>query len=242
MKKKAVSNSRNKVLGVIPARGGSKSIINKNIADLNRKPLIEYTIQHAKKSLLLDNFIVSTDSVIIANIAKKSGALVPFIRPKELSNDKAESIDVVIHALNFMENKKSIKYNYVVLLQPTNPFRSSSMIDKAIKLIQKSKFDSVVSVVDVGPTHPHRMYKMNKKNKIIPFVKNLKNPMMPRQNLPSVYIRSGDIYVTTRECLLNKKSLIGDSSYGLVVRPDSTVNIDEPIDLELAQLKIKKIF
>ena len=106
----------------------------------------------------------------------------------------------------------------------------------------KSKFDSVVSVVDVGPTHPHRMYKMNKKNKIIPFVKNLKNPMMPRQNLPSVYIRSGDIYVTTRECLLNKKSLIGDSSYGLVVRPDSTVNIDEPIDLELAQLKIKKKF
>lgn len=240
--KKANLNSGNKVLGVIPARGGSKSIINKNIADLNRKPLIEYTIQHANKSLLLDSFIVSTDSVKIANIAKKSGAQVPFIRPKKLSNDKAESIDVVIHALKFMENKKSTKYNYVVLLQPTNPFRSSCMIDKAIKIIKKSKFDSVVSVVDVGANHPHRMYKLGKKNKIIPFVKNLKNPMMPRQKLPLVYIRSGDIYVTTRECLINKKSLIGDNSFGLVVESNSTINIDDAFDLELAKLKIKKKF
>jgi len=234
--------SGNKVLGVIPARGGSKSIPKKNISKLNGKPLIFYTIEQAKKSSLLDKFIVSTDSKEIASIAKNYNVEVPFLRPKELSKDDTGSVDVVLHALNFMEKKDNTQYDFVVLLQPTNPLRSFALIDEAINIIKNNNIDSVVSIVDVGANHPHRMYSLNSKNQLKPFVKNLKNQMMPRQKLPSIYIRSGDIYVIKKNILIKKKSLIGDNTYGFVVDANETVNIDEKVDLDIARLKLKNFY
>lgn len=234
--------SGNKVLGIIPARGGSKSIPKKNIKKLNGKPLILYTIEQAKKSSLLDKIIVSTDSKEIASIVKNYNIEVPFLRPKELSKDDTGSVDVVLHALSVMEKKDNTKYDFIVLLQPTNPLRSSTLIDKAIKIIKNNNIDSVVSIVDVGANHPHRMYSLNSKNYIKPFVENLKNQMMPRQKLPSIYIRSGDIYAIKKKTLIKKKSLIGDKTYGLVVDANETINIDEKIDLDLASLKLKYFY
>ena len=226
-----------RTLGVIPARGGSKSVPKKNIADLCGKPLISYTIEASQASELLDTCIVSTDCPEIASVARMFNAEVPFIRPEKLATDTSDSLSVVTHALYFMENVTNSHYDAIVMLQPTTPFRPSSSIDKAITLLSKGNLDSVVSVVNVGANHPFRMYTLDSEQHLSPFVEGVSDPMMPRQCLPPVFIRSGDIYATTRSCILDQQSLIGSRSAGLVVNPDFAINIDEPLDLEIARLK-----
>ena len=230
-----------RVLGVIPARGGSKSIPKKNIVDVGGKPLIAYTIEAAHKANLIDSCIVSTDSKEIASVAQTYGAEVPFLRPDELSTDVAGSLGVVIHALEFMENMNNTVYDAVVMLQPTTPFRKTSWIDEAIRLLSVSKFDSIVSVVDVGANHPYRMYTVDSSSELVPVAKDIEDPMMPRQDLPSVYVRSGDIYATRRSCLIEQQSLIGRSSGALIIDPEHAVNIDEPIDLAIARHKLASL-
>ena len=228
-------------LGVIPARGGSKSIQKKNIVDLGGKPLIAYTIEAAREAQLVGDFIVSTDCEEIASVANACGADVPFIRPIELATDSADSLGVVLHALAFMENRNQTKYDAVVMLQPTTPFRKASWIDDALKHLAESELDSIVSVVDVGASHPYRMYSICQNGVLAPFVDGVDDPMMPRQKLPPVYIRSGDIYATRRNCLMDQKSLIGRRSGGLIIDPEYAVNIDEPMDLEVARLKLREL-
>jgi CMP-N,N'-diacetyllegionaminic acid synthase len=227
------------VLGVIPARGGSKSIPKKNVVDLCGKPLIAYTIEAALGAKLIDCCIVSTDCEEIASVAKACGAEVPFIRPAVLSSDNAGSLGVVLHALECMEHQNNTVYDAVVMLQPTTPFRKATLIDEALRRLATSHLDSVVSLVDVGANHPYRMYSLDQKNELISFVEGVVDPMMARQKLPAVYIRSGDIYATRRRCLVEQKSLIGRHSGGLVIDPEYAVNIDEPIDLEMARLKLR---
>jgi len=223
------------VLGVIPARGGSKSIRQKNLASLGGKPLIEYTISHAFSAATLDEVIVSTDSEEIASVARKLGASIPFIRPAHLATDTAPSIDVVLHALHFMEQLRNRRFRAVALLQPTTPFRPQGLIDDAILRLMKSDLDSVVSVVDVGAHHPYRMYELDDASVLSPVMKEVNNPMLVRQLLPKIYIRSGDVYVTRRECLVQQHSLLGERSSGLVIPSDIAVNIDSERDLEFAR-------
>jgi CMP-N,N'-diacetyllegionaminic acid synthase len=230
-----------RALGVIPARGGSKSVPKKNVVDLCGKPLIAYTIEAARNSELLDDFIVSTDCDEIASVARAFGADTPFIRPNELSTDHADSLGVVLHALEFMENQNKTRYDAVVMLQPTTPFRRAIWIDEALRRLAENDLDSVVSVVEVGPSHPYRMYYLEQHDRLVPFVGGVIEPMMARQRLPSVYIRSGDIYATRRSCLIEQKSLIGSHSSGLVIDAEYAVNIDEPIDLEIARLKMRTL-
>ena len=229
------------MLGVIPARGGSKSIPNKNIANLGNKPLIAYTIAAAHGAAKLDDVIVSTDCNNIAAVAREYGAYVPFIRPSELSTDTADSLGVVLHALEFMEHKNNMTYDAVVMLQPTTPFRDASLIDESLRRLSQSELDSIVSVVDVGANHPYRMYTLDQNQELISFCSGFYDPMMPRQKLPPIYIRSGDIYATRRRCLLEQKSLIGRRSGALVIEAEYSINIDEPIDLEMARLKFKQL-
>lgn len=226
-----------RVLGVIPARGGSKGIAKKNIIDICGKPLIAYTIDAASKSQALSTFIVSTDSNEIADVATNYGALAPFRRPAEFSNDTASSFDVVMHALDFMETESNSIYDAVMLLQPTTPMLTCNVIDAAIMQLSNCDCDSVVSVVNVGANHPYRMYELDDKNNLAGVLAN-DDPMMPRQKLPKVYIRSGDIYVTRRDCLIQKRSLIGSSSKAIVVEPEDTVNIDTVEDLIIARHRI----
>ena len=226
-----------RVLGVIPARGGSKGIPKKNLVEICGKPLIAHSIDTASKSHNLTTFIVSTDSDEIADVATRHGALVPFRRPAKISNDTASSFDVIMHALDYMEAESNSVYDAVMLLQPTTPMRTAGTIDAAISQLLNSDCDSVVSVVDVGANHPYRMYKLEHKNTLVNLLKN-DDPMMPRQQLPRVYIRSGDIYVTRRECLMQKRSLIGVASKAIVINPEDTVNIDTFEDLIIARHRI----
>ena len=135
-----------KVLGVIPARGSSKRFPNKNIRMLAGKPLVAWTIEAAQKAMRLTDYLVTSDALLITDIAKNYGAPVPFIRPPELATDTVRNIEVVAHALKFMETEKQIVYDIIVLLQPTSPIRNPAHIDQAVDMLWQSDLDSVVSV------------------------------------------------------------------------------------------------
>ena len=137
------------ILGVITARGGSKGIPGKNIKLLGGKPLIAYTIDVAKKSKLITHLIVSTDDEEIANVCRRYNVEVPFMRPKELSQDETTHIPVMQHAIRFMEDKLSMTFDLAVILQPTSPFRLSEDIDGTVKVLMESEADSAVSLVNI---------------------------------------------------------------------------------------------
>ncbi len=223
-----------KILAVTLARGGSKKIKNKNIVLINNKPLIYYTIKEAKKSKYINDYIISTDSKKIAKISKKCGAEVPFIRPKYLSKDKSKSVDALIHALKFMENLKGYKYDFVIELMSTNPFKTKSDIDNLILKMIKNKYDSVIGVHRLFDQHPARIKKIIK-NKLIDF--NFKEPLeRRRQDLkPYAFIRSGSIYGMSRRFLIKKLRYKSGISVPYILDPKKVINIDEPQDLLLAR-------
>ena len=227
-----------RILGIIPARKGSKSIKLKNIKPFNGKPLIYWTIKTALKSKL-DTVIVSTDSLKIKKIAEKYNCKVPFIRPLNLSKDIIKGIDVALHALKFYEKKRSIFFDGVMLLQPTCPFRNVNDINKSINILKKRKADSVISLVDVEGYHPARMSNIVKgKIKKPSFAEKKEN--IPRQLLKKTYLRSGLIYLVKTK-VLKKGSLIGKKSYPIITPSNRAFNIDTKLDFELSEIYAKKI-
>ncbi len=228
-----------KILAVIPARGGSKSVPRKNIVKLDGVPLINYTISAAIESECFTDIIVSTDDSEIAEISKELGAQVPFVRPEDLASDEAQSAPVIEHALHFMENEKSIKYDAVLMLQPTSPLRTSTHIKESIDLFSSQECDSVVSIVSVGGNHPFRMKRLVG-NQLVSYIDQGFWDMRPRQVLPDVYIRNGAIYLIDRDVIVNQHQLIGSKCLGYVMSDTESANIDTPIDLMLAELLIKE--
>ena len=222
-----------KILGVIPARGGSKGIIKKNIKALNGKPLLNYTIEAALPSFLT-KLVVSSEDEAILKMATELGLETPFIRPDELATDEAKSIDVAKHALTTMEKIDSCIYDALMLLQPTTPFRSTDDINEAIQILQQEpSSDSVISVVDVKGHHPARM-KYMEHGKLIdpPFCEAYEN--QNRQELRPMYIRNGAIYLTRRDVLFND-SYKGNVCSALIMPEERSVNIDTPSDFEYAE-------
>jgi CMP-N,N'-diacetyllegionaminic acid synthase len=221
-----------KVLAVIVARSGSKGIPGKNLRQLNGIPLIQYSIDAAKKSKKLTNFLISTDGEEIANFAKSCGAEVPFIRPIDLADDVISPMYAVLHAKRFME-EKGLNYDAILMLQPTAPFRQSDDIDGAIELLETSKSDSVISVVDVGSFHPARMkYLQNGMLIDPPFCEAYENQR--RQELEPMYIRNGAIYLTKSE-VLEKQSFKGKDCRAWVMSWQRSVNIDTEEDFLYAE-------
>jgi len=222
-----------KILGIIPARGGSKGVKLKNIRQLNGKPLIYYTIKAAQDSKRMQRFVVSTDSPQIAAISRQYGAEVPFLRPDNLATDEAKPIPVLQHALNEIETIDGVTYDGVLMLQPTTPFRMASDIDQAIELMEKTDCDSVISVVEVGAHHPARM-KFIEDGRLIdpPFCEDYEN--QPRQELPQMFIRNGAIYLTKREIILHN-SIKGKDCRALIMDYKYSVNIDSEFDFDLAE-------
>ena len=221
------------ILGIIPARGGSKGVIGKNQKILSGKPLIQYTIETALLSNLSD-VIVSTDDENIAAISRALGIKVPFIRPAEFASDNAESIDVAIHALEFMQEKKFKNYDAVMLLQPTTPFRRFEDINNAIDLlINSNDADSVISVVDVEGHHPARMKYISDGILIDPpYCEKVEN--QNRQELDKMYIRNGAIYLTKSDVILNR-SYKGNKCMALLMPNSRSINIDTETDFKLAE-------
>ena len=227
-----------KILGIIPARSGSKGVKNKNIKLLKNKPLIFWTIKTALKSKLT-KVIVSTDSLKIKKISEKYGANVPFLRPTNISKDNSKSIDVIKHAIKFYEKKK-INFDAVMLLQPTCPFRSVNDINSSIDILKKRRdICSVISLQKVESFHPARMKFLIKNIIKDPnFIKE--KEANSRQKLKQVYLRSGLIYLTKTKIILEKNSLQGDKSFGVITPISRSLIMDNINDFRLAELIIKK--
>lgn len=215
-----------KVLGLIPARSGSKSILQKNLVDLGGVPLIGWTIRAALESKL-DLVMVSTDDTEISDVSKRFGAEVPFLRPKNLALDLSLTIDTVLHAIRNISGE----FDAVMLLQPTSPFRLASDINDALNLLVDCS--SVISVVPVEGNHPARMkYIESGFLKDPTFAESTEN--IPRQNLSPLFIRNGAIYLSTLNTL-KSRSFKGPRSRPLIMPRERSLNIDSPFDLKLAR-------
>lgn len=235
--KKVSMINKKKILAVITARGGSKTIPRKNIIKLNGRPLISYIIKAALKSRLLDEVIVSTDNQEIKKVAERYRVKVPFLRPKPLATDTAKSIDVLIHALKKIERLNRQKYDYVMCLQPTNPLVTAHDIDNSIKLIGQKKFDSVVSVFKLSDFHPAKL-KVIKGGYLTNYQLKEKEGTR-RQNYPSLYKRNGGIYLTKRAVIL-KRSLYGKKIAPYLMPAERSIDINDYFDLKLAGFFLKK--
>jgi CMP-N-acetylneuraminic acid synthetase len=226
-----------KILTIIPARGGSKGIPDKNIKDLAGKPLIAWTIEAALKSLYVTKTIVSSDSETILEISQKYGAKT-LKRPAYLASDTARSEPVITHVL---EQFKEENYDYIILLQPTSPLRTNSDIDKAIKTLLESDATALISVYR-PQHHPLKAFKMNSKG----FLKGIINddfPFAPRQELAEAYYPNGAIYIVKTALFLETGKLFTDKTVAFEMPFEKSLDIDTEADfinLEKALDKLNK--
>jgi len=245
MKQKS-KNMNIRILGIIPARGGSKGIPNKNIASLGGKPLIYYTIREAKKSKLIDAFIVSTDSPRIARVARSFGADVPFLRPKKFAGDFSRDIEYLQHALRWLRVNRGWKPAITVILQPTCPARSFKDIDNVIRFMRRTNCDSVRTVIDPSPYNPFKMLVMTNTKKmsverLLPekYFHHL-GTEIPRQLLPKYYLPVGLVYATKSEWI-NRGRVWGTDVRGFLIDSHKGVDIDMPSDLKRAKRALKEL-
>jgi|SRR3990172_2796625 len=229
-----------KILSIIPARSGSTRVKNKNLRKLGGLPLIYYTIKASLKSNVTRT-IVSTDDKNIAKIARKFGAEVPFLRPKKFATPKSSSIAVVLHCLKFLKEKENYAPDYVVYLQPTSPFRSFYDINRGLRKILNSKYNSLVGLSEINQ-HPYWMFKKNKHGKIDPFLKIKKRPERS-QDLIKLYHINGSLAITRANFFqtVSGKQYILDlkSTIGLEMDPIHSFDIDTEIDFKMAESFLK---
>lgn len=232
-----VKKNQKNILIVIPARGGSKGVKNKNIKKLRGKPLIQYTFETIKNSKHNLDYAISTDSDNIIDVCKKFGANVYFKRPKSLAEDSTLTLPVVKHAIKKMEKIKNKSYEIIVLLQPTSPIRDVKKLDRAIKYLIEEQSTSVCSVANVNGNHPFRMKRIVG-GKCVNFIDQGFEDMRPRQVLPDVYIRSGSIYAILKEEMYKTNLLVTDDCIPIILDGNEAINIDNSIDFATAELLI----
>ena len=228
-----------KILAIIPARGGSKRLPRKNILKLNGKPLIEWTIDAGLNSKYIDDLVVSTDDKEIADVSKKAGALVPFLRPDYLSNDEAKSIDVIIHAILYLKEELKKNYDYVVLLQATSPLRDNVDVDNAIKYFFEKKADAVISVCEMEHS-PLWSNVLPKDNSMINFLDE-KILNKRSQDLETFYRINGAMYICSCSRFINEKRLfLKDNIFAYVMNKEKSIDIDDEFDFKFAEFILRK--
>ena len=221
-----------KILAIITARGGSKRLPNKNILNLNGKPLISWTINEAKKSKYIDKLIVSTDDLKIAKISKEYGVEIPFLRPTKLASDTSNSLDVIKHSIEFFNNQ----FDYVLLLQPTSPLRTVIDIDKAIEKLNTD----TKAIVSVCETEHSPLW-----SNILPTNLNMKEFLNDEgknkrsQDLPVYYRINGAIYISEIDYLYKNNSFLGNQTKAFIMNKEDSIDIDTNIDFLLAELLLK---
>jgi CMP-N,N'-diacetyllegionaminic acid synthase len=223
-----------RVLGIVPARGGSKGVPGKNIRSLCGKPLLQYTAEAALAAQLLTRLILSTDDNEIAQVGRRCGLEVPFMRPTELAEDNTPTLPVVQHAVHWME-RQGHTFDAICLLQPTNPMRLARDIDGCINVLETTDADAVVTIVPVPAEHnPHWVYFQNGSG-LLQLSTGESEPIPRRQELPLAYHREGSVYVTRRDVLMEQNSLYGKRLAGYAVDAQRSVNIDGLADWARAE-------
>lgn len=221
------------VLAIIPARGGSKGLPGKNIKDLCDKPLIAWSIASSKNCGHIDRTVVSTDDNRIADIAKKYGAEVPFMRPVELATDTASTIDAMFHAIDWLVKYENYRPTYILLLQPTSPLRTVADIEGAVQTLKDKDARAVVSVCETD----HHPWWSNS----LPEDGNMKDFIKPdivvkrRQDLPTFYQINGAIYLAEADYLHEHNEFLGPATFAYEMPEIRSVDIDSDIDFKLAE-------
>ncbi len=226
------------VVGLIPARGGSKGVPRKNIRVLGGKPLLWYTAQAALEARRLSTVVLSTDDREIASIGRDYGLQVPFLRPPDLASDSTPMLAVVQHAIAALEAADQ-HVDAVCLLQPTAPFRQAGLIDACIDLLASSGADSVVTMKEVPHEHnPHWVYFADEQG-VFHLSTGEAQPISRRQDLPAAFHREGSVYVTRRDVVMEGNSLYGDRLVGYRIDADAiSVGIDTMADWARAEAAV----
>ena len=223
-----------RILGIIPARGGSKGVPGKTIKLLGGKPLLYYTAQPALDSKMLTKVMLTTDSEDIAEVGRKLGVDVPFLRPAELAKDDTPTLPVIQHVVNFYKEQGE-EFDAICLLQPTNPLRLSSDIDACVELMIKENFDSVVAMIPVPHEYnPSCVYFMDATGKMRLSTGDAE-PITRRQLFPPAFAREGSIYLTKTNCIMENNSIYGKNIGGYVINTPIQLNIETLADWEKAE-------
>jgi CMP-N-acetylneuraminic acid synthetase len=225
------------ILGVIPARGGSKGVQRKNIRLLCGKPLLAYTAGVALESQSLARVILSTEDEEIAEVGRQYGLETPFMRPVELAQDDTPMLPVVQHAVTSLE-ARGIYFDAVCLLQPTNPLRLAEDIDGCINLFIQANATAAFTTLPVPPKHnPHWVYFQDAQGLLYLSTGEL-NPVTQRQSLPPAFHREGSVYVVQRDVLMKQQSFYGQRVVGYPIPPERSVNIDTLEDWADAEFRL----
>lgn len=233
--------NRNKIVGIIPARGGSKGLPRKNIKTLIDKPLIAWTIDASLKSKYIDRVIVSTDDSEIAKISKEYGANV-IIRPEELATDDASTMDVIIHTIECIEKSENFSPDYVVLLQCTSPLRNEKHIDEAIEKIVYSEIEAESLISVTKEEHPPWWLRtINTDGYMERYFDYDTTNNVRRQDFTKLYRSNGAIYIAKSEVILDKHTFQTAKTIPFIMDNIGSVDIDTQNEFELAEFYLKKL-
>ncbi|WP_146549639.1 cytidylyltransferase domain-containing protein [Rummeliibacillus suwonensis] len=224
-----------KILAIIPARGGSKGVPRKNIKLLVGKPLIAWTIEEAKKSKYISKLILSSEDDEIINVAKEYDCEVPFKRPIELAQDNTPGIDTILHAI-----EQCPGYDYIILLQPTSPLRTSEDIDDFISYFINQNVNACVSVCEPSKS-PYWMYQLGTSNNLIPLLKENAS-ISRRQDLPKAYALNGALYIANIEWIKQTKNFVTDETVAYVMPVNRSYDIDTIDDFQICEYLLEKRF
>lgn len=220
-------NKKQRVLGIIPARGGSKRLPRKNVIPLQGKPLIAWTIEAGLKSTCIDRLILSTDDPEISKVALEYGCEVPFVRPSEFATDEASSVDVVRHVLSQIPG-----FTHFVLLQPTSPLRRASHIDEAFQSMSEAGTSSCVSMRK-SVESPYWMYTIRENGCVAPVTREMTGKR--KQELPETYIPNGAIFISCLDKFLLEKSFYSDNTIPYLMSFQDSVDIDTLEDFKFVE-------
>jgi N-acylneuraminate cytidylyltransferase len=224
------------IIGLIPARGGSKGIPGKNKAKLCGMPLIEYTFIAAKESKLLQRVILSTDDRSIAELGLSKGIEVPFLRPDDLAQDNSSMLDVAIHLLDYLRSNENFIPDYLIILQPTSPLRTRKHIDEACRLVfQDRNVDTVVSVCKVPHNYqPESIYSLQK-GELVDYIKS-PYKKYDRHHKSQLYARNGPAILISKTMIITKDhSFYGKRIVPYFMKPEESFDINEAIDLVIVE-------
>lgn len=222
-----------RILGLIPARAGSKGLPGKNIKLLAGIPLICWTVKAAIESNFLDTVVVSTDCPEIARTAMAAGALAPFIRPPELASDSAASVEVVLHALDYYA-QQGTNFDSVVLLEPTSPLRDATDIDRSLAKMIEANARAIVSVCRAESSHPAFVFRQTFDGHLVPFMERSPTGVR-RQEIEPMYFLDGSIYASEVQALRERRSFYHSDTIAYEVPKWKSFEIDDIEDFEIVE-------
>lgn len=236
--KQSSNELSSRVLGIIPARGGSKGVPRKNLRILAGKPLLQYTAEAALASTRLSRIILTTEDLEIAEAGRQCGIEVPFLRPESLARDDTPMLPVIRHAVKTLEDSGD-RFDAICLLQPTNPLRRPEDLDNCIRMLEEQDADSVVSMLPVPVEfNPHWVW-FTDSDGYLKIATGEEMPIPRRQDLPAAWHREGSVYVTRRDILIERNTFYGTKMIGYMMDPEKTVNIDTMEDWVRAEKLIE---